>query len=56
MRGIPGKRNAAYMVFGIRFEEGVKVDQAVLNQLRVVAFAQSGYIDDSVNEYGSNPY
>lgn len=56
LRGTPGKRNAAYMVFGIRFIEGAKVDQSVLNSLRIVAFASSGFIDDRVNEFGGNPY
>ena len=26
LKGLPGRSNAAYMVFGIRFKEGVETD------------------------------
>ena len=46
LRGEAGKANSAYLVFGIRMVEGANINYNNLKQIRIVAFASSGIVND----------
>ena len=47
MRGVPGKGDSAYLILGIRFLDGAQIEPDLLNSIRLVVFASSGYLDES---------
>ena len=46
---MPGKAGSDYMVFGLKFLEDAQIDNALLSQIRLVAYASNGYVDQDAS-------